>query len=122
MPYKNKEDRTAAVRRHRDRKRDGQLAATKAAKIEASLGDLLRLIGFEEMSFEDLIECLRNTEKDNQGVWHDLKRGKVIYPPGQVFFGLNTFIAGNHFDEQVNAVANLLQSILSYDEDCNPES
>jgi len=94
----------------------------RAEKIEASLARLLRLIGFEDIPFEDLVEAFKNIEKDDQGVWRDLKRGKVVYPPGQVFFGLNTLIAGNHMDEQVNAVANLLQSMLSYDEHCIPES
>ena len=122
MPYKNKEDRTAAVRRHRDRKRDGQLAATRAAKIESSLAYLLRQIGFEDIPFEDLIECLKDIEKDDEGVWYDTRRGKIIYPPEQVFFGLNALIAGNHIDEQINAFAILTQDIFDYGENCNPES
>ena len=77
MPYKNKEDRTAAVRRHRDRKRDEQRATARAEKVDASLGNLLRLIGYEDIPFEDFLECVKNFEKDKQGVWHDLKRNKV---------------------------------------------
>ncbi len=122
MPYKNKEDRTEAVRRYRDKQREQKARVKKIQDIDASLGNLLRLIGFEEMSFEELIECLKDTEKDEQGVWHDHRRGKVIYPPEQVFFGLNTLIAGNHMDDQIDAFVVLFQDILDYEDSCNPES
>jgi hypothetical protein len=122
MPYKKKEDRTEAVRRHRERQKDKKARVKKVEDIEASLGHLLRLLGFEEISYEDFVEVSKDMEKDEQGVWHDRRRGKIIYPPDQVFFGLNTMIAGNHLDEQINAYASLLQDLLEYEKNYPPES
>ena len=75
MPYKNQQDRTAAVRRYREREKVKQARGEKATQIDASLGNLLRLIGFEEMTFDDLVETCYKTEKDNEGVWHNRKNG-----------------------------------------------
>ena len=122
MPYKKKEDRTEAVRRHRERKRGNKARAEKAAKIDASLGGLLKLIGFVEVPFEVFAEICREIEKDAEGVWHDIGTGHIIYPPDQVFFGLNTMIAGNHLDDQLNAFAILFQALLDYADNGNPKS
>jgi hypothetical protein len=122
MPYKKKEDRTEAVRRHRERQKEKKARAKKVEDIEASLGNLLRLLGFNEISYEDFVEVSKDMEKDEQGVWHDRRRGKIIYPPDQVFFGLNTMIAGNHLNDQINAIAILFQEWRRYDEICSTES
>jgi hypothetical protein len=42
----------------------------------------------------------------------------VVYPPSQVFFGLNTMIAGNHFNDTINVFADFLQTLLDYDDNC----
>ncbi len=52
MPYKNKEDRTAAVRRHREKKK----GIADAMVCEAELRDFLRKIGFVTISWDDLAE------------------------------------------------------------------
>ncbi|MFC1990014.1 hypothetical protein ACFLVW_05600 [Chloroflexota bacterium] len=116
MPYRAKKDRAEAVRRHRERQKNNQLTAEKVAKIDASLGSLLKLTGFQECTFEDFIEASREIEKDDEGVWH--RSGNVIYPPNQVFFGLGTVICGNHLNDQVNAFAFLLQAVLDYEDSC----
>ena len=122
MPYKNKEDRTGAVRRYRDKQRERKEMAKKAQEIDASLGNVLRMIGFEDIPFGEFVEICRDIEKDDKGVWYDRSRGKVIYPPKKVFFGLNTLIAGNHIENQINALAILFQDMFDYEEDYNPES
>lgn len=122
MPYKDKEDRTEAVRRHRERQKDRQLIAARMAKIDASLEGLLKLIGFQEIPFEELVEFCREIEKHDEGVWYDRRIGKIIYPPDRVFFGLNTMIAGNHLNDQVNAFALLFQDILDCEDNSEPDS
>ena len=122
MPYKNKEDRTEAVRRHRRRKREKKAMSERSAKVDASLGGLLRLIGFEEVEFEDWVEVIREFEKDDEGVWHDRKRGKIVYPPRQVFFGLNTVICGEHLDKQIYALLILFQALFDYEDENTAQS
>ncbi len=121
IPYKDKEDRTEAVRRHRERQRDRQVIAAKMAKIDASLEGLLKLIGFQELPFEELVEFCQAIEKD-EGVWYDRRIEKIIYPPGQVFFGLDAMIAGNHLADQVNAFALVFQDILDCEEKDDTDS
>lgn len=112
MPYKYKEDRTEAVRRHRARKADKQLRVEKAEQIDASLGGLLLYAGFQEVPFEDFLEVCKNFKKDRSGVWRDGKH--VVYPPEQVFLGLNTMVAGRHLYDQVHAIAVVFDAIRDY--------
>jgi len=121
MPYKDKEDRNEAVRRHRERQKAKHTKARKVAEIEASLGGLLRLMGFQEVPYEAFVECCKNYYKDSNGIWHDRSRGTIVHPPDQVFFGINTLIAGNHLNDQMNAFLVLLQNLMEYAESYDDE-
>jgi len=113
VPYKNKKDRTAAVRRYREKKSANELYIAKADKFDSSLADLLKLAGFQEVPYAVFVECSQGLQEDSNGVWHT-KEGRVVYPPKQMFFGRNTIIAGSHFDEQVNAYIAALQDLWEF--------
>ena len=51
MPYKNKEDRTDAVRRHRAKKK-----GIVTVKDDATLGDLLESLGFKCVPLSEFVE------------------------------------------------------------------
>mgnify|MGYP001568725115 CR=1 FL=1 len=116
MPYKKLEDRTEAVRRFRTKQKKGQSRAEQFERVENTLANTLDLIGFKEVSFEDMLDAYSGVKKNSAGVWHD-KNGRIIHPPGHVFFGLNSLIIGEHFDEQINAFSLLLQEIMDSAED-----
>ena len=86
MPYKNKEDRTEAVRRHRQRKKEGQ-------KMQSTLSETLRKnFGFHSMPYAYFV---RIAQEDCRVEGEDVidkgtgeKHGKI-----EVLFGLNMIIA-----------------------------
>ena len=90
MPYKKKEDRTEAVRRHRERKKE---MMTIDDDETFGLGEMLLKLDFVAMPFEEWHEIVRTIKKDKDGIWRDSSRGgKIVYPPSQVFFGRNTAV------------------------------
>lgn len=89
MPYTTKEDRTEAVRRHREKKKTIALVMAK----EAELRNYLRQLGFGAMSWDDLVEITEELSKDEKGNWHLKEGGESIYPPNEVYFVANTLIA-----------------------------
>ena len=64
MPYKNKEDRTEAVRRYRERKKGLKVAGIRLIENEETLGDFLRELGFGEIAYDFLVEQLKSLVKD----------------------------------------------------------
>lgn len=96
----------------------------KSDAIDYSLRELLEQLGFQEVEFEEFAEVCRNFEKDEEGVWHNPSRGgRIVYPPHHVFLARDTMIIGNHFDDQINAFADLMWDIVEYEERfCSPES
>lgn len=99
MPYKNKEDRTKAVRRHRERKREQAAEQEKVKKVvfkywdvEQGLGNFLKTcFNFEEIPFRDFVEiCQDEFIVNGKGVW-DRGEDKFIDEP-QVLFGGNMML------------------------------
>lgn len=87
MPYKNKEDRTKAVRRHREK----QKAITDAMALEAEVRDFFKQMSLISLSWDELIEITKEFVKDEQGIWR-LKDGRKIYPPEEALFWLDTIV------------------------------
>lgn len=57
MPYKNKEDRADAVRRHRERKK-----GIRIIKDDATLGELFTEIGFKCVPLNDFAEWCKEAD------------------------------------------------------------
>ena len=97
MPYKNQEDRTEAVRRYREREKGLKVAGFIIVRDDETLGDFLRKLGFEEISYEEFVEICRDNKKADDGKWYN-GAGQQVYPPKQVFYGWNTLIIGDDIE------------------------
>ena len=85
MPYKRKEDRTEAVRRHRKKKaiEEGLITINDAETLGEALKDFLH---FETAPFEDFVEwCQENLIVGEDGV-RDKTTGQLLHPPQVVYF------------------------------------
>ena len=87
MPYKNKEDRAEAVRRHREKKR----GIREAMIWEGEFKDFLRKISLGSFPWDDFVEVAQEFTKDEQGIWR-CKDGTRIHPPEEVYFIVNTLV------------------------------
>ena len=86
MPYKKREDRTEAVRRHRQRKKEGQ-------KMQSTLSETLRKnFGFHSMPYPYFVEIAQNDYIVEGETVRDRRTGKIL-DDIEVLFGLNMMIA-----------------------------
>ena len=94
MPYKNKEDRTEAVRRYRERKK-GMITIVPD---DTRFGEFLReYLHFNNIPLEDVIEFHQRLRRDKTGKWYDGETGKPLYPQGvEVYFRGNMMIIGDN--------------------------
>jgi len=91
MPYKNKEDRNEAMRRHRQRKKEEQERVEEAERWQISLGEVLSKLGFVPMSYRTLVECIYEDHILVKDGVMSKDTGKLI-DKIDVFFGLNMMV------------------------------
>lgn len=60
MPYKNREDRTEAVRRHREKKKQMEEGKRAFNEVMDELGPFLGSMGFKCMGFNEFIKICQN--------------------------------------------------------------
>jgi len=92
MPYKNKEDRTEAVRRHRAKKKEEEELIEELEVAEKTICDMLvEHLGFESWSFSEFV---RDMQEDfivkAGGVWS--KRLDAFIDEPRVLNGFNTIV------------------------------
>ena len=94
MPYKNKEERTEAVRRHREKKKQMKESVKVLKEVTNELGPFLGSLGFKCMGLNDFIKICENglTIKENGVYAEDI--GKILdaeYEP-RVYYAGDTII------------------------------
>jgi len=92
MPYKNKEDRTKAVKRHREKKKKEQEEIEAGEEFQKKLTDILKDLGFKTIPYRDLVEILQEDCIVEEDGVRNRKTGKLENEP-EIFFGLNLMIA-----------------------------
>jgi hypothetical protein len=93
MPYKNKEDRTEAVRRHRAKKKMEKEQIQRGEEMQRTLSETLRKnFGFHSMPYPYFVEIAQN-DYIVEGENVRCKETGKIADDIEVLFGLNMMIA-----------------------------
>ena len=93
MPYKNKEERTEAVRRHRAKKKEEEEQVREAELVQKKLSDILREnFRFNTMPFGCFVEIAQEDYVVEGEKVRDRKTGKVI-DDIEILYGLNMMVA-----------------------------
>ena len=92
MPYKNKKDRTEAVRRHRAKKKREEDSIEEYDAVEKTICDMLvEHMGFQSWSFSRFVE---NVQEDfvvkEEGVWS--KKLNAFIEEPRLLDGFNTIV------------------------------
>ena len=91
MPYKNKEDRTEAVRRHRQRKKEEEEKILAGEQMQKKLSEFLTELGFSSIPYRDFVEITQqDCIIDKDGI-RSRRTGQLECEP-EVFYGLNMLI------------------------------
>ena len=89
MPYKKKEDRTEAVRRHRAKKKEQIQAGERLQKTISQF--LTENLGFNTIPYKDFVEIIQeDCIVEKHGV-RSRRTGQLEWEP-EVFYGLNMLI------------------------------
>ncbi len=92
MPYKNKKDKTEAVRRHRARKEAERKQVEESEKMQKQIGKFLTEdFGFGTLSLGALVQTMQHDFKLEKDKVRDRKTGEVV-DNIEVFFGLNMMV------------------------------
>ena len=78
MPYKNKEDRTEAVRRHREKKKQMEESIKVLREVTNELGPFLGSLGFKSMGLNDFVKLCKNDLTIQEGGVYAEGLGKIL--------------------------------------------
>jgi hypothetical protein len=106
MPYKRKEDRTEAVRRHRERKKEEedrrealrryqqkQKDIIRIAPDDIELGEfLIQYLDFVAVPFVDFVVWIQGLKIEEDGTWFHDDFGEKVYPPKKIYLRGNMTI------------------------------
>ena len=93
MPYKDKKDRTEAVRRYRGKKKEKEEAIEANKLFQETLTKILtEHLGFNTIPFRDLVEIMQTDYVLKKDGVFSRKAGRII-DDIEIFFGLNMMIA-----------------------------
>jgi hypothetical protein len=94
MPYKNKEDRTEAVRRHRAKKKEEEEQIERGEQLQKTLSSVLKEnFGFHSMPYGCFVEIAQDDyEIVTRGETIRDKRTGKICDNIEVLYGLNMMI------------------------------
>jgi hypothetical protein len=93
MPYKNKEDRTEAVRRHRAKKKEEEEQIKIAELVQKKLSDILKEdFGFNTMPYSCFVEIAQEDYVVEGEKVRNRRTGKIL-DDIEILYGLNMMIA-----------------------------
>ena len=93
MPYKNKEDRTEAVRRHRAKKKEEEEQIEAGELLQKTIGEILtERFKFNTIPFRDLVEIFQTDYVLTKDGVFSRKEGKITSDV-EIFYGLNMMVA-----------------------------
>ena len=92
MPYKNKEDKTEAVRRHRAKKEVERKIMGEVMKHQKNIGQFLTGLGFERsLDFRGMVELMQEDCILEEGWIRSRRTGERLTEP-EVYWGFNMLI------------------------------